>query len=242
MVEKMTEEKIEQFLNIRRGLKPIINPDSCALIIIDMQDYQVRKHSPVVKIFETFAPGMLDYFINRVDAVVTPNIARLLNLFQEHHLPVFFTKFASNRKDCGDYPYHIRAFNKLANQTIGEYVFPSVQSPTADLIPELAPQENDVILIKTTSGTFSSTDLDHQLKNLSVESVIVTGVVTHMCVENTCRIASDLGYNVFLVDDACAGWSEDLHESAIRAMELLFVHVSQTDEVIKKLRRMLHKK
>ena len=92
----------------------------------------------------------------------------------------------------------------MAEQTIGEHVFPSVDEPSADLIPELVPKGNDVVLLKTTSGTFTSTDLDHQLKSLRVESVLVTGVVTHMCVENTCRIASDLGYNVFLIDDACA--------------------------------------
>ena len=63
-----------------------------------------------------------------------------------------------------------------------------------------------------------------------------------MCVENTARIASDLGYNVFLVDDACAGWSEELHYSALRAMELLFAHVIQTDKVIRILKRMLRKK
>ena len=238
----MAEEKIEEFLKIRRRLKPTINPRSCALIIIDMQDYQVRKHSAISRLLEKLSPGMLQYFVKRVDEIVTPNIARLLELFQEHDIPVFFTKYAANRPDLKDYPMHIRAFNQLGKQTIGEYVFPSKDEPSSDIVPELVPKDNDVVLLKTTSGSFTSTDLEHQLKNLGVDTVIITGVVTHMCVENTCRIASDLGFNVFLVDDGCAGWSEQLHESAILAMELLFVHRIQTEEVIKKLRRKLRKK
>ena len=106
----------------------------------------------------------------------------------------------------------------------------------------MPPKGNDVVLLKTTSGAFSSTDLDHQLKSLGIETVIVTGVVTHMCVENTSRIASDLGYNVFLVDDATAGWSEKLHNAALRAMELIFVYVVQTQDIIKRLKRKLRTK
>jgi len=238
----MTEEKIDLFLKVRRGLKPVINPQTCALIIIDMQDYQVKGHSPVVKLFEKFSPGMLEYFLNRVENLVIPNIKELLEFFQAHDLPVFYTKFASNRPDRKDYAKHIRIFNKYAEQTIGECVFPSKDDQSAEIIPELPPKGNDVVILKTTSGTFSSTDLDHQLKSLGIETVIVTGVVTHMCVENTSRIASDLGYNVFVVDDATAGWSEKLHNAALRAMELIFVSVIQTKDVLKRLKRKLRGK
>ena len=124
---------------------------------------------------------------------------------------------------------------------IGKYIFPSVQDPLADIIPELKPEENDLIIIKTTNGTFSSTDLEHQLRNLGVSTVIIVGVVTHICVENTARIAFDLGFNVFLVDDACAGWSPTLHNAALRAMELFFVNIVSTDELLKSLNKQLKK-
>ena len=74
-----------------------------------------------------------------------------------------------------------------------------------------------------------------------MNTVIIVGVVTHICVENTARIAFDLGFNVFLVDDACAGWSPTLHNAALRAMELFFVNIVSTDEVLKTLNKQLRK-
>ncbi|MFX0149055.1 MAG: isochorismatase family protein, partial [Candidatus Hodarchaeota archaeon] len=91
--------------------------------------------------------------------------------------------------------------------------------------------------LKTTNGTFSSTDLEHQLKNIGVKTVIVVGVVTHVCVENTARVAFDLGFNVFVVDDACAGWTPTLHNAALRGMELFFIDVLSTNEILKFLKK-----
>ena len=74
-----------------------------------------------------------------------------------------------------------------------------------------------------------------------MNTVIIVGVVTHMCVENTARIAFDLGFNVFVVDDACAGWSPILHNAALRGMELFFANIVSTDEVLKTLNKQLRK-
>jgi nicotinamidase-related amidase len=56
-----------------------------------------------------------------------------------------------------------------------------------------------------------------------------------MCVENTTRIASDLGFNVLVVDDACAGWSPILHNASLRAMELFYANIITTEEILKTL-------
>jgi len=235
------EEKIDQYLNLKRSFKPPIIPHESALIIIDMQNYQVMRTSPIVEFAEKSVPGLFQYFIKQVDDVVNPNITRLLEFFRENKIPIYYTKFACHRNDRKDYSNNIRAFNEMSENMIGKYIFPSVQDPLADIIPELKPEENDLIIIKTTNGTFSSTDLEHQLRNLGVSTVIIVGVVTHICVENTARIAFDLGFNVFLVDDACAGWSPTLHNAALRAMELFFVNIVSTDELLKSLNKQLKK-
>jgi len=74
-----------------------------------------------------------------------------------------------------------------------------------------------------------------------VNTVIIVGIVTHICVENTARIAFDLGFNVFLVDDAYTGWSPTLYNAALRAMELFFVNIVSTDELLKTLNKQLRK-
>ncbi len=235
------ESKIEDFLKIRRGFKASLDPRTCALLVIDMQEYQVRGDSAVVKLFEKVVPGMIQYFVERVKEIVIPNIARLLDFFRTHDLPVYLTKFASMRPDRKDYSLNIRKINELSEQTIGEPIFPDKDDPNAFIIPELAPKGNDVVILKTTSGTFSSTDLDHQLRKLGVDTVIVVGVVTNFCVENTARIASDLDFRVIVVDDACAAWSPSLHEASLRALELMYARILQTDDVLKLLKRKILK-
>jgi len=235
------EEKIDQYLKLKRGFKPPIIPHECALIIIDMQNYQVKGTSAIVEFFEKSVPGVIQYFIKQVDDVVNPNITRLLEFFRANKIPIYYTKFACRRNDRKDYAENIRAVNQLSENIIGKYIFPSIHDPLADIISELKPEDDDIIILKTTSGTFSSTDLEHQLRSLGVNTVIIVGVVTHMCVENTVRIAFDLGFNVFVVKDACAGWSPTLHDSALRGMELMFANVISTDEILKSLKKQLKK-
>jgi ureidoacrylate peracid hydrolase len=231
------EEKIDQYLKLKRGFTPPIIPRESALIIIDMQNYQVKETSTIVESFEKTIPGLIQYFIKRVDELVIPNIIQLLEFCRENRIPIYYTKFASRRKDRSDYANNIRAYNKIFENMIGKYVFPSVQEPIADIIPELKPEEEDIIILKTTNGTFSSTDLEHQLRSLGINTVIIVGVVTHVCVENTARVAFDLGFNVYVVDDACAGWTPTLHSASLRGMELFFVNVITTDKILKKLKR-----
>ncbi|MFW9770713.1 MAG: cysteine hydrolase family protein [Candidatus Heimdallarchaeota archaeon] len=236
------EEKIDQYLKLKRAFKSQIIPHETALIIIDMQNYQVKQTSAIVESFEKSVPGLIQYFVKQVEEVVTPNIIRLLEFFREHKLQVIYTKFASRRKDRKDYSNNIREINERFENMFGKYIFPSIQEVDADIIPELKPEENDTIILKTTNGTFSSTDLEHQLKNLGVNTVIVVGVVTHICVENTARIAFDLGFNVFVVNDASAGWTPTLHNAALRSMELFFIDVVSTNEVLKSMKKQLKKK
>ncbi|MFX1389423.1 MAG: cysteine hydrolase family protein [Promethearchaeota archaeon] len=235
------EDKIDQYLKIKRAAKPPIIPNETALVIIDMQNYQVKETSPIIEWAEKTVSGLFEYFIKQIDDVVNPNIIRLVEFFRANKIPIFYTKFACRRNDRTDYSNNIHVINEMSENMIRKYIFPSVQDPLADIIPELKPEEEDIIILKTTNGTFSSTDLEHQLRNIGVNTVIIVGVVTHICVENTARIAFDLDFNVYLVDDACAGWSPTLHNAALRSMELFFVNILSTNELLKTLNRQLKK-
>ncbi|MBN2153779.1 MAG: cysteine hydrolase [Candidatus Lokiarchaeota archaeon] len=118
-------------------------------------------------------------------------------------------------------------------------MFPSVFNPTSEILPELAPRTEDgeIVLLKTTSCAFSSTDLDHLLRNLHVSTLVICGVVTNMCVEGAARIAADLGFRVVLVDDACAAWSPAVHAASLLSLELLYCDVSKTEDLVKRIRR-----
>jgi len=75
-------------------------------------------------------------------------------------------------------------------------------SPGWQLHPHLSPQEGDLRVDKTRSNAFEQTPLDELLRARGVEHVVVTGMVTNICVKNTCLGAIALGYTTTLVSDA----------------------------------------
>lgn len=244
-MEKEENEKIiEEFLANKRAIRPIINPDSTALLVVDMQDYQISPNSSIAKFFEKINPGILKYYCERVQNIVIPNLKEILSFFRKYSLPIFFTRLVSMREDGKDLNPNYKKLNDLAIKSIGEPIYPPQSNSSTNILPELLDgvSKNEVILLKTTSGTFTSTDLDHELRNLNIDILIVTGVVTNFCVEFAARQASDLGYTVFVVTDACAAWSSSLHNSSIKTIELLYGDSITTKNLIKQMQKKLEKK
>ena len=228
-------EKIEKFLRFRHDQMGKIDPKRTALLVIDMQKYQVQKDWPLYKAVDGINPGMLEYFVEEVEKMV-PNLKKLINFCREVKIPVIYTKFSSFMPDGSDLPKPVKKLNELSKKFLGEATFPSISADASDIIDELKPNPAiDWILQKNTSGTFISTRLDNYLMNMGVETVLVTGVVTHFCVESTAREASDYGFTVYILDDCCAGWSPELHEMALKTFGLSYGFVQPSTKIMKKL-------
>lgn len=90
-------------------------------------------------------------------------------------------------------------------------------SPLAGAIDEVAPQGDEIVLPKTSSGVFNSTVLDYVLRNLAVENVIVAGFLTDQCVDMAVRDGADRGYYMVCATDACASYTEARHQAALLA-------------------------
>ena len=90
-------------------------------------------------------------------------------------------------------------------------------SPLAKVIADVAPTEDEIVLPKTSSGVFNSTNLDYVLRNLGIENVIVAGFVTDQCVDMAIRDGADRSYYMVCAADACAAYSEERHATALRA-------------------------
>jgi nicotinamidase-related amidase len=69
---------------------------------------------------------------------------------------------------------------------------------------DIAPGAQHVTIQKTTSSSFASTDLHHRLQARKIKTLIICGLMTHMCVSTTARDARPLGYQVLVAGDACA--------------------------------------
>lgn len=89
----------------------------------------------------------------------------------------------------------------------------------AQVVDELRPQPGDTIIEKTTYSGFYNTKLNETLKNLGVESLRLTGCVTHICIMFTASDAVLRDYKVTVVNDAVAGLSREDHEAALRIMK-----------------------
>jgi nicotinamidase-related amidase len=89
----------------------------------------------------------------------------------------------------------------------------------AEVVGELRPEEGDFIVEKKTYSGFYKTNLDNVLKNLGVDTVKLTGCVTHICVLFTASDASLRGYNVVILKDGIAGLSKEDHEAGLRIMK-----------------------
>ncbi len=89
----------------------------------------------------------------------------------------------------------------------------------AEVIDEIRPEKNDMIIKKTTYSGFYHTKLDENLNELGIISVRLTGCVTHICILFTASDAVLRNYNVTVVEDGVAGLSKEDHDAAIRIMK-----------------------
>jgi nicotinamidase-related amidase len=89
----------------------------------------------------------------------------------------------------------------------------------AAVVEELKPQKGDVIIEKTAYSGFYKTDLDETLKRLGIDSLRLTGCVTHICVMFTASDAVLRDYKVTVVEDSVAGLAKEDHDAAIRIMK-----------------------
>ncbi len=81
---------------------------------------------------------------------------------------------------------------------------------------EFAPHSGDIVAQEHwCSSGFANTDLDLQLKRHGIQRLIVAGLIAHTCVESTVRFAVELGYDVTLVKDATADYSEEFMHAAL---------------------------
>ena len=85
-----------------------------------------------------------------------------------------------------------------------------------EIRPEFKPQAGDIVAQEHwCSSGFANTDLDLQLKQHSIHQLIVIGLIAHTCVEATVRYAAELGYQVTVVKDATASYSDEHMHAAL---------------------------
>ncbi|GHC44209.1 cysteine hydrolase family protein [Roseibacillus persicicus] len=168
-----------------------------------------------------------DYYFSRLEDLVMPNMRRLQEQFRDSSLEVIHCRICALTKDGRD--------RSSGHKRLGLLAAPG--SKEAEFLPEVAPVGDEIIINKTASGAFPSTNLHFVLQNMGIETLYMVGVYTNECVETTARDACDLGYFVTVVDDACATVSQELHDASLGVLKFRYANVMTTQEVLHEVRR-----
>src|SRR5438874_2231287 len=108
-----------------------------------------------------------------------------------------------------------------------------------DIIPELYPVAGEVIIDKPGKGAFYATGLGEVLSKYRIDTLLVCGVTTEVCVNTTVREANDRGYRCVVLADCCASYFPEFHEiglAMIKAQGAIFGWVSDSASALAALR------
>ena len=191
-----------------------VEPGATVLIVIDVQNQTIEDQKQVHN----------SYLLNQLTALVLPNLQRLIRAARETGAEVMYTVIENLTRDGRD-----RSLDyKLSN------IFVAKGSWQAKVVDAIKPGDDDIVLSKTSSSLFNSTNFDYLLRNLGAEHLVVTGLLTDQCVDHTVRDAADRGYRVVCISDACAAHSEQRHESAL-SLFAGYCRIMTTNDLINEL-------
>ena len=204
---------------------PIRTARHAALLVVDVQIYTCTPGDGEYGHIDPAAiPAELAYHFRRIDEVMLPAIARLQAACRAAGAEVLYTVVEALTRDMRD----LSLDYKISGIGVPR------GSPWAGLPAAIARLPDEIVIPKTSSSVFNSTNIDYVLRALEIEQLIVCGMLTDQCVESAVRDACDLGYLVTVPEDACATIT---HERHTRSLELYagYCRVTDTDRVVAEL-------
>jgi nicotinamidase-related amidase len=170
-----------------------------------------------------------EYYFATLEEIVLPNVRRLQDCFRAKGLEVIHVRIQSLTQDGRD--------RSEGHRRLQLHAQPG--SKEAQFLDEVAPEGDEIIINKTASGIFTSTNLYYVLNNLDIDALYITGVYTNECISTSARDASDLGYLVTLVDDACTTVTPELHDFAIATLRDRYARILDTNQAVDEISRHL---
>ena len=210
---------------------PLTRP--AALIVIDMQPVCVSRDVGLAKSMDSLEPGYSHHLVERVDTVLVPAIRRLIETFRAARQSIFYTAFVSDPGDgkpIRSAPIRYRSEQRQARTGASAILPPD--DPAMDIIAALSPAAGEPVLKKTSMDAFLTTDLEARLRAADIQSVVACGVYGDACVESTARSAAELGYRVFVAEDACASWEPAFLEQRLQILARHFARVAPSAHII----------
>jgi len=191
-----------------------------ALLIIDMQNAFLHPDGHLARLGAS----------NKHYLAIVPNIARLAETARSINVPVIYLR-------------HAYRPGYVDGGILVDELFPSDKTQggwldgtwDTEIFEPLKPKVGDIVIRKNRYSGFFGTDLDQLLRNLEVNTVIITGIHSNVCCDSTARDAVFRDYRVYFVSDATAAADEDLHKATLRTFSKYFGRVVTTEEMVQHL-------
>lgn len=210
------------------ALRRSLESAGTALLCIDMQYLDAVRGYGVFANAEASGvpPGAQRYYFDRLERLVLPNVRSLQDAFRNAGLEVIHTRIQSLTRDGRD--------RSPGHKRLGLHAAPG--SKEAQFVELVAPEPDEIVIEKTASGVFNSTNLAYVLRNLGINALFVTGVYSNECVSTAIRDACDLGFLVTLIDDGCATVTPELQQATITTMKDRYARVLSAAQAIGEVR------
>lgn len=197
---------------------PELVPDETALLVIDIQNTYMETPEDAAEA-ERWGP-----FFRRMNDTVIPNTVELMDTCREKGFEVIFARIACLTEDGRD--------RSLSQKKPGfNYLLLPKDREDSQLVPQLTPGRDDIVVLKTTDSALTGTNLRLILHNIGIRNVVVAGIFTDQCVSSTVRSLADESFNVLVVEDCCAAATMALHDHELEIINMIYCHVVQSEDI-----------
>jgi nicotinamidase-related amidase len=208
----------------------VCDPAGTALLVIDMQrDFLERGGFG----------EMLGNNVALLRQAVAPT-RKMLDAFRARGLKVIHTR-EGHTADLSDCPPSKRRRGRLAKGIgdrgpMGRILVRG--EPGHRIIDQLRPTSEELVIDKPGKGAFYATELEARLRGRGVQSLVVTGVTTEVCVQSTVREANDRGFDCLVLEDCVASYFPELHAAALAMVKSqggIFGWVAKSERLLRAL-------
>jgi nicotinamidase-related amidase len=202
-------------LQVPQDLHDIVQSSRCALIMYDMQ----------VGIVPQISTGMQ----------IQKQCALLLEAARKAGMRIFHTRhFFLPTRAAGVGQLRRAMVWQRTEEPQETKCFIPYGSPAFQIVPELQPQEDEVVVDKITMSAFEGTYLNLAMRDAGVDSFLIAGIALEIGIEPTVRQSMDLNYIPVLVTDACGSRTEELKERSLETLkETGEVFTATTSDIVK---------
>lgn len=208
--------------NINEHDLSTLDPDRTGLVVVDLQKGFTSAEGELARRGWDYEKGQS----------VVPNCQRLIEAAHAVDLPVAFTRLI-RRADGKDAPSNVFDIYPTAYDDYGKAICRR-GTRDAEYAEGIEPQEGDYEVEKAHQDAFHGTPLDLNLRTEGVDTIVVCGLTSNVCVESTIRGAHERGFNVVMVEDATAAHRDEMHEATLANVKYMFGVTATTDEILER--------